>query len=310
MPKVQKKEKPSERAKGGGLIFDTGRGQHILINPLVINAIIEKAAIRPSDTVLEIGPGTGNLTVKLLEVAKKVIAFEVDPRMCNELQKRVQGKPYAHKLQVVKGDAIKQDFPFFNLCVANVPYAISSPLVFKLLKHKPPPRCCVLMLQREFAMRMVAKPPSPFYGRLSTNCQIFAKVDHLMKVSAACFKPPPKVESSVVRMEPKPNPPPIDFEEWDEMVKICMNRKHKKVQGLFFNKTTLQVLHKLHTSHSQLLKTEPLTLEAFKEKVKATLATPSLDGAEDLGERRAASMTLDDFLFLLRTMVEHGIRFR
>eukprot|EP00906_Rhabdomonas_costata_P016262 RCo023344 len=127
----------SKPTRGGGIVFDTGRGQHILYNPLVINAIIEKAAIRPSDTVLEVGPGTGNLTVKLLAVAKKVIAFEVDPRMISELHKRVQGTPYAHKLQVVKGDAIKATFPFFNVCVANVPYAISSPLVFKLLQHRP-----------------------------------------------------------------------------------------------------------------------------------------------------------------------------
>jgi len=310
MPKVVNNAKPSERARGGGgLIFETGRGQHILINPLIINAIVEKAGIRPSDTVLEIGPGTGNLTVKLLEVAKKVIAFEIDPRMCNELQKRVQGKPYAHKLQVVKGDAIRNDFPFFNLCVANVPYAISSPLIFKLLQHKPAPRCCVLMLQREFAMRMVAQPPSPFYGRLSTNCQLLAKVDHLMKVSAQSFKPPPKVESSVVRIEPKPNPPPIIFEEWDAFVKIVMNRKHKKLHGIFRIKHTLTELYKVHVSHCRMGNLKPMPYEQFKGRVEAALATPGMDGAENLQERRVATMTIDDLLFLLRRMVEHGIRF-
>lgn len=311
MPKVKKTEKPSEKAGGGGLVFDTGRGQHILINPLIINAIVEKANIRHTDTVLEIGPGTGNLTIKLLEAAKKVIACEVDPRMANELQKRVQGKPYAHKLTVIRGDALKTDFPFFNVCVANVPYAISSPLVFKLLAHKPAYRCCVLMFQREFAMRMVARPPSPMYCRLSTNCQLLAKVEHLMKISAASFKPPPKVESSVIRMEPKNPPPPVDFAEWDEMVKIAMNRKHKKLHALFSgNKTTVKELHKIHSSYCQMNNVDPKPIEEFKELIKEALSVPSLDGKDDLHDRRAAGMNLDDFMFLLRRMTERNIRFK
>jgi 18S rRNA (adenine1779-N6/adenine1780-N6)-dimethyltransferase len=311
---IRHTEKPSQKAAragfGGGILHDTGRGQHILINPLVINAIIEKAAIKPTDTVLEIGPGTGNLTVKLLEVAKKVVACEVDPRMANELQKRVQGKHYASKLQVIKGDAIKTDFPFFNVCVANVPYAISSPLVFKLLNHKPAYRCCVLMFQREFALRMVARPPSSMWCRLSTNCQLLAKVDHLMKISARSFKPPPKVESSVVRIEPRHPPPPIDFNEWDEMIKICMNRKHKKLHGLFLHSKTVVRLHKIYLSHCTLSNIEPKPVEDFKKLLLDALASPSVDGAELLYDRRAAGMQLEDFMFLLRRMSERGIRFK
>ena len=101
MPKV-KRPKPSHVASKAdaaasarqGLVFNTGLGQHILKNPLVVDAIVNKSALRSGDTVLEIGPGTGNLTVKRLEKAKKVIACEVDPRMVAELQKRVQGTPF------------------------------------------------------------------------------------------------------------------------------------------------------------------------------------------------------------------------
>lgn len=99
--------------------------------------MLEKAALRPTDVVLEIGPGTGNMTIKMLEKAKKVVACEIDSRMIAELQKRVQGTIYQSKLQIVYGDVLKSDLPFFDLCVANIPYQISSPLVFKLLSHRP-----------------------------------------------------------------------------------------------------------------------------------------------------------------------------
>lgn len=99
--------------------------------------MVEKAALRPTDVVLEVGPGTGNMTVKLLDKAKKVVACEIDTRLVAELQKRIMGTPVQSKLQIMVGDVLKKELPFFDLCVANVPYQISSPLVFKLLLHRP-----------------------------------------------------------------------------------------------------------------------------------------------------------------------------
>src|SRR5688572_11254425 len=96
--------------------------------------------------------------MRLLEVAKKVIAIEMDPRMVVELQKRAQASEHGHKLQLIHGDFLKVPLPHFDVCVANVPYQISSPLTFKLLCGRF--RCAVLMFQREFAQRMVAKPGS------------------------------------------------------------------------------------------------------------------------------------------------------
>ena len=124
------------------------------------------------------------------------------------------------KLQIIVGDVIKtENLPFFDVCVANVPYQISSPLVFKLLLHRPFFRCAVLMFQREFAQRLVAQPGDKLYCRLSINTQLLARVDHLMKVGKNNFRPPPKVESSVVRIEPRQPPPPEDDENvpGDEM---------------------------------------------------------------------------------------------
>lgn len=144
--------------------------------------MVEKSALRPTDIALEIGPGTGNMTVKLLEKTKRVVACEIDPRLVAELQKRVQGTPYQSKLQIMVGDVLKTDLPFFDVCVANIPYQISSPLVFKLLLHRPFFRCAIIMFQREFAQRLVAKPGDKLYCRLSINTQLLAKVDILMKV--------------------------------------------------------------------------------------------------------------------------------
>lgn len=218
-------------------------GQHILSNPLVVKTICEKSGIRSSDTVLEIGPGTGNLTVKLLELAKKVIAVEFDPRMVCELQKRVAQTEFAHKLQIIHGDVLKVELPYFDLCIANIPYQISSPLTFKLLAHRPLYRCCVLMYQKEFAQRLVAKPGEALFCRLSLNAQLLAKTQHLIAVSRNSFRPPPKVDSSVVRIEPIHPVPAINFGQWDGLVRIAFQRKNKTLRAIFAHKSIQQIMH-------------------------------------------------------------------
>jgi 18S rRNA (adenine1779-N6/adenine1780-N6)-dimethyltransferase len=197
---------------------NTSIGQHFLKNPAVVTSIIQKSGVKSTDVVLEIGPGTGNMTVPLLQKAKTVVALEYDPRMVREVLKRVQNTDEERKLQVIQGDAIATKWPFFDLCVANIPYQISSAIVFKLLAHRPMFRCAVLMVQEEFALRLSARPGEALYCRLSVNTQLLAKVDQLLKVGKNNFRPPPKVESRVVRIELKNPPPPVNFVEWDGMV--------------------------------------------------------------------------------------------
>ncbi|NXF07302.1 DIM1 transferase, partial [Smithornis capensis] len=303
-----------------GVLFNTGAGQHILKNPLVINSIIEKAALRRTDVILEVGPATGNLTVKMLEKVKKVIACEIDPRLVGELQKRVQGTCLANKLEIKVGDILKTDLPFFDACVANLPYQISSPFVFKLLLHRPFFRCAILMFQREFALRLVAKPGTKLYCRLSINTQLLARVDHLMKVGKNNFKPPPKVESSVVRIEPKNPPPPINFQEWDGLVRIAFVRKNKTLSAAFKSSAVEQLLDHNYRIHCSLHNTVSSFLiyfisfycdlyntipENFKiaEKIQTVL--------KDTGysEKRARSMDIDDFIRLLHGFNSEGIHF-
>lgn len=106
--------------------FNTNVGQHILKNPGVSDAIVEKAYLKPTDTVLEVGPGTGNLTVRILERARKCICVELDPRMAAEVTKRVQGTPEQKKLEVLLGDVIKTELPPFDVCISNTPYQVRN----------------------------------------------------------------------------------------------------------------------------------------------------------------------------------------
>lgn len=159
--------------------------------------------------------------------------------MAAEVTKRVQGTPSQKRLDVILGDVIKTELPYFDVCISNTPYQISSPLVFKLLATSPAPRTCVLMFQREFAMRLFAKAGDKLYSRLSVNAQMWAKIDHIMKVGKNNFKPPPAVESSVVRLVPKNPRPQISYEEWDGLLRVCFVRKNKTLRASFLGTTSV-----------------------------------------------------------------------
>jgi len=308
MVKIKKGVKGKGKGEGGAkntqaMQFNHSLGQHILKNPLVVAALVEKSALRNTDTVLEIGPGTGNMTVKMLDKVKKVIACELDPRMVAELQKRVQGSHYQQKLHMLVGDVIKTELPFFDVCVANVPYQISSPLVFKLLLHRPFFRCAVLMFQREFAQRLVAQPGDKLYCRLSINTQLLARVDHLMKVGKNNFRPPPKVESSVVRIEPRNPPPPINFSEWDGLTRICFVRKNKTLGAAFTSTGVLLMMEKNYKVQCSVQGKEVPEDFSIREEVDKVL------DSIQFREKRARIMDIDDFMKLLHAFNAAGIHF-
>ncbi|KAJ5929330.1 Dimethyladenosine transferase [Penicillium verhagenii] len=247
MPKAIKQKKrngqgdAAAKSSAAHSIFkmNTDIGQHVLKNPGIAEQIVLKAELKQSDIVLEIGPGTGNLTTKILDHAKKCIAVELDPRMAAEVTKRFQGTPAQKRLDVILGDVMKTELPYFDVCISNTPYQISSPLTFKLLATLPAPRVCILMFQREFALRLFAKPGDKLYSRLSVNAQMWAKIDHIMKVGKNNFKPPPLVESSVIRMVPKVPRPQINYEEWDGMLRIAFVRKNKTLRASFLGTTSI-----------------------------------------------------------------------
>lgn len=198
---------------------------------------------------------------------------------------------------------MKTELPFFDACVANLPYQISSPFVFKLLLHRPFFRCAILMFQREFALRLVAKPGTKLYCRLSINTQLLARVDHLMKVGKNNFRPPPKVESSVVRIEPKNPPPPINFQEWDGLVRIAFVRKNKTLSAAFKSSAVEQLLDHNYRIHCSLHNTEIPENFKIAEKIQMVLKNTGYS------EKRARSMDIDDFIRLLHGFNTEGIHF-
>lgn len=288
---------------------NTSIGQHFLKNPAVVTSIVQKAGVKPTDVVLEIGPGTGNMTVPLLQKAKTVIALEFDPRMVREVLKRVQNSPEEPKLKIIQGDAIQTKWPFFDLCVANIPYQISSAIVFKLLAHRPMFRCAVLMVQEEFALRLSARPGETMYCRLSVNTQLLAKVDQLLKVGKNNFRPPPKVESRVVRIELKNPPPPVNFVEWDGMIRLLFNRKNKTLRSVLITKATLKVLESNRRT-LQSLNAESMTGSTNDRDDESTQdVLERILAKDDYKDKRARNLDLDDFLQLLADFHSEGIHF-
>ncbi len=200
-------------------------GQNFLLDDRVIESQIGFAELSKADTVLEIGPGLGNLTEALLKTGAKVVAVEQDPAFCQFLKKR-----FGDRLALTQADAVKAFLPQFNKVVSNLPYQISSPITFKLLETGFD--VAVVMLQREFAERMIAKPGTPEYGRLSVGVYYRAKCEIMLNVSRTAFWPQPKVDSCVVRLTPRKPPFTVKNEQvFFAVTKAIFSHRRKKISN-------------------------------------------------------------------------------
>jgi 16S rRNA (adenine1518-N6/adenine1519-N6)-dimethyltransferase len=178
-------------------------GQNFLIDPNIVRKIVALAELGLNDHVLEIGPGRGILTEALCHVAGRVTAVEVDPRLHAYLASRQAELP---NVELVCEDALAysvENLPKGTIVVANLPYYISTPLLFKLLDQRDRFPRMVLMLQNEVVDRLVAKPDGSDYGILSVMAQYAAEMTKAFRVSAQCFRPRPEVGSAVVLLRTK-----------------------------------------------------------------------------------------------------------
>ncbi|MFN4133469.1 MAG: 16S rRNA (adenine(1518)-N(6)/adenine(1519)-N(6))-dimethyltransferase RsmA, partial [Candidatus Hadarchaeales archaeon] len=183
-------------------------GQHLLLDQALLERIVNYGEVTKEDIVLEIGTGVGNLTELLSNDAGKVISIEKDPRLLKIAQEHLRKRK---NVVLIRGDALKADFPEFTKVISNIPYGISSPLTFKLLERKF--ELGVLMYQKEFAERLVAKPGSEGYSRLTVGVNYRADVEVLEDVPPEAFFPQPKVTSAVVRVRPRKPPFQVDDEK-------------------------------------------------------------------------------------------------
>eukprot|EP00928_Gymnodinium_smaydae_P054612 TRINITY_DN38356_c0_g1_i1.p2 TRINITY_DN38356_c0_g1~~TRINITY_DN38356_c0_g1_i1.p2 ORF type:complete len:352 (+),score=96.00 TRINITY_DN38356_c0_g1_i1:59-1114(+) len=297
----EKSQKGLFSAAASSIPTNKKHGQHLLKNPGIIDKIVAAADLKPSDTVFEIGPGTGALTMRLLEAAKRVVAYEIDPRMASEVRKRAASAGRMN-LEVTDGDVLRTKWPVFDVCAANLPYQISSPFTFRLLAHRPLFRCAVLMFQKEFAERLIAKVGEKQYGRLAVNTRLFVKVSCVCKVARGSFNPPPEVDSMVVKVVPRDPPMQVDFREWDGMMRICFGRKNKTLRSSFTMTHTLKTLEENYKTWCVLSGSKPAN-KPIKELVTEVLAELGLE------QTRAIKIDLDVFFKLLLEFNKRGIHF-
>jgi 16S rRNA (adenine1518-N6/adenine1519-N6)-dimethyltransferase len=182
-------------------------GQNFLIDDNMLEAIVRDAGIEAGDTILEIGPGTGVLTVKLLESGCNVIAIEYDRRLIEHLKARFQSK-YSERFILVEGDACRVDFASLlenhpYRCVSNLPYSVSTPVVMSLATLENRPLDMTLLLQTEAAERFAAAPATKDYGAASVVLQHFYKVNIARKVPKTVFFPEPEVGSALTHLSPR-----------------------------------------------------------------------------------------------------------
>jgi 16S rRNA (adenine1518-N6/adenine1519-N6)-dimethyltransferase len=208
-------------------------GQHFLHDPNILRKIVEAASLNREDVVLEIGGGLGSLTRHLADRAKKVYVLEIDPRLARALQERFSA---VKQVKVILGDALQVDLdPLFEKerrkmkVVANLPYEISSPMIFRLLQEKDYFSLLVIMLQLEVARRVVAQPGTRDYGPLGLWSQLYSRVTILFQVGPQVFHPPPKVDSAVVRFEilPQPSQEVEDETTLQEVIRAAFTYRRK-----------------------------------------------------------------------------------
>jgi 16S rRNA (adenine1518-N6/adenine1519-N6)-dimethyltransferase len=263
-----------------GLIPKKGWGQHFLIDRNILNKVIRTARVGKDDVILEVGPGLGEMTLALAQQVKRVIAIEIDPKLVEILKKKLKSYP---NVEVIKKDILKVNLNQLLekegqpiKVVANLPYQISTPLLFRFIESKEVFSTFTLMLQKEVAERIVASPSGKEYGPLSIFIQLYSDVSILFFIKPSAFFPPPKVESALVHMAWKETPmiEMNDEERFKRVVKACFGYRRKTLANAL--------------KHSELILPESIAL-----KMEAIGIDP---------QRRPETLTIQEFINLANAL--------
>jgi 16S rRNA (adenine1518-N6/adenine1519-N6)-dimethyltransferase len=255
-------------------------GQHFLIDKNIARKIVQTAGIRPDETVLEIGPGRGVLTRLLIPQAKRLIAIELDRGLHRNLEEEFNGAP---NFSITHGDAL--DYPYESIespfkVVSNLPYSITTPLLFRLLELGDKVSGMTLMIQKEVADRIVAGPGSKTYGPLSVAVQLYAEPKIRFSVSPTCFLPRPKVASAVIQLHRSADlRVPVGERFFLQTVKAAFGHRRKTLQNS--------------------LKDSGLETETIRQ---------ALESSGIAGARRAETLSLEEFGRLSNILFELGAR--
>jgi len=262
-----------------GFSFKKSLGQNFLIDLNVLGNIVGAAGLTPESGVLEIGPGIGSLTEQSAKLAKKVVALEIDQRLLPILDDSMA--PYPH-VSVIHGDALELDLAeivereftsqgITDLAVvANLPYYVTTPIIMRILEAKAPFRTLVMMIQKEVAERIGAKPGTKAYGSLSIAIQYFAEAEVCFTVPKQVFIPAPNVDSAVIRLNIRKEP----------AVRVQDEAFFFEVTRASFAQRRKTILNNL-TSHFG---------KAAKPEVEAALGKAGVDP-----KRRGETLSLEEF---------------
>ena len=258
---------------------DKKLGQNFLIDENVVHQIVAAAELSEADTVLEVGPGIGTLTQGLAESKARVVAVELDTRLLPVLATTLNGYD---NVRVVHGDILKVNImeevgaPSFKVC-ANLPYYITTPIIFALLEKRLPMERLVAMVQKEVAERMAAQPGGKEYGALSVAIQYYTEPKIAFIVPPTSFIPAPAVESAVIVCKRRVKPP----------VDVCD-------EGLFF-----RVVKAAFSLRRKMLSNSLKNMGIKSEQVAKWLELAGVDG-----KRRAETLSLEDFAKLTNSFNE------
>jgi 16S rRNA (adenine1518-N6/adenine1519-N6)-dimethyltransferase len=286
--------------KKQGVQPSKGLGQNFLINERVFKQIIETASLSKNDAVLEIGPGIGNLTLKLAKIAKKIIAIEKDKRMCDILREMLKYWSVGN-VEIINQDILKLNplnsegitgsratglYPYtlkpYKL-IANLPYYITSPVIRKFLEIENKPKEMILMVQKEVAKRICAKPPK--MSVLAVSVQFYANPEIISFVSKKSFWPQPKVDSAIIKIVPRKSANIISVDQllFFKIVKAGFSHPRKQ---LINNLSRLNF--PLENSNGQVK-----NLKANKEQIKSWLLKNKVQPSQ-----RAETLTVQNWLKL------------
>ena len=258
---------------------DKKLGQNFLIDENVVHQIVAAAELSEADTVLEVGPGIGTLTQCLVESKARVVAVELDTRLLPVLATTLNGYD---NVRVVHGDILKVNImeevgaPSFKVC-ANLPYYITTPIIFALLEKRLPMERLVAMVQKEVAERMAAQPGGKEYGALSVAIQYYTEPKIAFIVPPTSFIPAPAVDSAVIVCKRREKPP----------VEVCD-------EGLFF-----RVVKAAFSLRRKMLSNSLKNMGIKSEQVAKWLELAGVDG-----KRRAETLSLEDFAKLTNSFNE------
>lgn len=262
-----------------GFSFKKSLGQNFLIDTNILRNIVEHAGVTSESGAIEVGPGIGALTEQLAKVCKKVVAFEIDQRLLPILDDTLEPYPNTNIIHqdVLKAnvkEVIEKEFAGIEdiMVVANLPYYVTTPIIMKLLEEQLPIRGIVVMLQKEVADRIAAKPGTKEYGSLSIAIQYYTEAETVMIVPKTVFMPQPNVDSAVIRLIKRKEPlyPVID-------------------EGFFFTVTRGSFIQRRKTILNNLMSALP----NGKEKKEMILDALEKTGIES--SRRGESLSIGEF---------------